>query len=121
MPPNNIATLQSMEQRAFAPAATFAAADVGQGVEPDVARASQNSSQRVDRARRDIEVAMPASMEYEEREADNFECVVCMDEKKTHIILPCGHYCVCAKCAASLTQCPVCRKGIQQIMRCYDT
>ena len=40
------------------------------------------------------------------------ECVVCMEAAKTHVFVPCGHMCVCAKCAATLMAhtrlCPAC-------------
>ena len=114
------------EQRTFAWAATTAAARIVERcVESDMARESQqNSSQHIDRSHQGIEVdvpTMPASTEYKAQDANSFECVVCMDEEKTHVILPCGHYCVCAKCLATLTQCPVCRKEIQQTVRCYNS
>jgi hypothetical protein len=40
--------------------------------------------------------------------------VVCFDAPKDHIIVPCGHQCVCEACANLLTQmykptCPICR------------
>ena len=46
--------------------------------------------------------------------ADESECVVCMDKKRTHIFLPCGHRCVCAGCSflvmrAAQPLCPYCR------------
>jgi hypothetical protein len=45
--------------------------------------------------------------------------VVCFDAPKDHLIVPCGHQCVCARCAEQLTKtrtptCPVCRDPIQQ-------
>jgi len=51
-------------------------------------------------------------------------CVVCMDAPKLHIILPCGHQCVCEACAQQLTQttspsCPVCRTPIRETTRVY--
>ena len=27
------------------------------------------------------------------------ECSVCMDNKKNHVLIPCGHVCVCEECA----------------------
>ena len=51
-------------------------------------------------------------------------CVVCMDAPKQHIIIPCGHQCVCEACAQHLTQatspsCPVCRAPIRETTRVY--
>ena len=57
-------------------------------------------------------------------QAEEALCVVCMDAPKQHIIIPCGHQCVCEACAQQLTQatpptCPVCRSLIRETMRVY--
>ena len=48
------------------------------------------------------------------------ECVVCMDENSTEIIVPCGHLCLCKNCCAQLlktrSNCPICRREIQTII-----
>jgi hypothetical protein len=51
-------------------------------------------------------------------------CVVCFDAPKDHLIVPCGHQCVCARCAEQLTKtrtptCPVCREPIIQTMKVF--
>jgi hypothetical protein len=51
-------------------------------------------------------------------------CVVCFDAPKDHAIVPCGHMCVCARCAEQLTKtrtptCPVCREPIIQTMKVF--
>ena len=57
-------------------------------------------------------------------DAEETMCVVCFDAPKDHIIVPCGHQCVCARCAEQLTKtrtpmCPVCRGPIQQTMKVF--
>ena len=51
------------------------------------------------------------------------ECVVCMDAPPSHILIPCGHVCVCAACAERCTditrECPICREPAQQAIRAY--
>ena len=47
---------------------------------------------------------------------DDDMCVICLQETKTHLLVPCGHQCVCGPCseqisAASRT-CPVCRADV---------
>ena len=41
------------------------------------------------------------------------ECVVCFDRDVSHIFVPCGHQCVCERCAATVMatscECPICR------------
>jgi hypothetical protein len=46
------------------------------------------------------------------------QCVMCFDAPKDHVIIPCGHMCVCEGCATLLKQtafpsCPLCRRAIQ--------
>jgi hypothetical protein len=44
------------------------------------------------------------------------QCVLCLDAPKDHIIIPCGHQCVCEACAEKLKArnplCPFCRAPI---------
>lgn len=47
-------------------------------------------------------------------EEANGQCVVCWTEKKSVLFLPCRHLCSCKACADKTTQCPLCRKTIQQ-------
>jgi hypothetical protein len=44
-------------------------------------------------------------------------CVLCLDARMDHIIIPCGHQCVCGPCAEALKRaahpaCPLCREPI---------
>ena len=57
-------------------------------------------------------------------DAEETQCVVCFDAPKDHAIVPCGHICVCARCAEQLTNtrtptCPVCREPIQQTVKVF--
>ena len=57
-------------------------------------------------------------------DAEETECVVCFDAPKDHIIVPCGHQCVCEACAELLTNtrtpmCPVCRGPIRETMKVF--
>jgi hypothetical protein len=56
--------------------------------------------------------------------AEETMCVVCFDAPKDHIIVPCGHQCVCARCAELLTStrtptCPVCRAAIRETVKVF--
>jgi len=47
------------------------------------------------------------------------ECSVCMCVKN-HVLIPCGHLCVCEECAGSIMaskQCPVCRSAVMHIFK----
>jgi rubrerythrin len=54
------------------------------------------------------------------------QCVMCFDAPKDHIIIPCGHVCVCEACANLLTQmskplCPICRTAIQHTNKVFHS
>ena len=65
----------------------------------------------------------PAATEEEEETPPetNKECVICWDSLATHVTVPCGHVCLCAKCAdmTNLKHCPMCRTPLIQTMRIY--
>lgn len=45
---------------------------------------------------------------------DEQRCVVCVDNPKEVICLPCGHVCLCENCAEKIhSSCPVCRSDIE--------
>ena len=55
-------------------------------------------------------------------------CVVCWDGRADHVIVPCGHLCLCAKCSSysrlrgSLQgKCPVCKRRAQSAMKVYHS
>ena len=59
-------------------------------------------------------------------DAEETMCVVCFDAPKDHLIVPCGHMCVCAGCAEQLTNtrtptCPVCRAAIRETVKVFCT
>ena len=37
------------------------------------------------------------------------ECVICLTDPKTTLLLPCRHLCVCSECFRYVDKCPVCR------------
>jgi hypothetical protein len=47
-------------------------------------------------------------------DSDQNDCLVCLDEPKGIILVPCGHYMLCATCAAAVGKCPLCRAAIAQ-------
>ena len=48
-------------------------------------------------------------------------CVVCLDRVKTHILLPCGHICMCGTCSVGFVGqlCPLCRQPCEGINIAY--
>eukprot|EP00899_Mesostigma_viride_P014903 jgi/Mesvir1/23413/Mv21104-RA.2 len=48
-------------------------------------------------------------------------CCICMDHMNNAVMVPCGHLCTCVECATLVRSCPLCRSGIQQVVRVYVT
>ncbi|XP_002020978.2 death-associated inhibitor of apoptosis 1 [Drosophila persimilis] len=46
-------------------------------------------------------------------------CKICYAAEYNTAFLPCGHVVACAKCASSVTKCPLCRKPFSDVMRVY--
>ena len=61
------------------------------------------------------------SQEDNEIDKECLLCVVCLDAAKTHLIVPCGHQCVCSKCASCLmsSTCPICRCQVQEVVQVF--
>lgn len=53
-------------------------------------------------------------------------CVICYDKSPNHIIVPCGHQCLCGDCCNRKpginvgNKCPICRETIGQIIQVYN-
>ncbi|XP_052093047.1 uncharacterized protein LOC127729329 [Mytilus californianus] len=62
-----------------------------------------------------------------EKEKEKLKCVVCQDNDKSVLILPCRHLCLCLSCGNTIARlrnvdrrvCPLCRKRIETIMNVY--
>lgn len=46
-------------------------------------------------------------------------CVICRDEQKNVVLLPCKHLCLCIGCSGSIHTCPLCRRAISNILSVY--
>lgn len=47
------------------------------------------------------------------------ECVVCMENEKTILIVPCHHVSTCEACIQRLVRCPICQVRIETTTRIY--
>jgi len=56
-------------------------------------------------------------------DSDDFSalCVICIDAENTHIVLPCGHKCLCERCAPGVVgkPCPMCRVVCEAVCKVY--
>lgn len=66
--------------------------------------------------------AQRAVLASQREEADASMCVVCLQERRSVVLLPCRHLSVCRGCAAhqSLRTCPLCRTQIADRLDVYD-
>jgi hypothetical protein len=121
---------QAERARAAAEAAVAAAAVAAERLqaEEEVAALTlmmQSTAMRLQDAQQRLgKSIVPPAAPAPHPDAEETMCVVCMDAAKDHIIVPCGHQCVCARCAEQLTKtrspmCPVCREPIIQTMRVF--
>ena len=73
--------------------------------------------------RRVLEAIDPMAAEVQERarEAAKEErlCVVCWDREKSHILIPCGHLCVCEADSRGIRACPLCRAKVSSAHRVF--
>ncbi len=60
----------------------------------------------------------------EKAEKDDDQCCVCLDNRKTCAVFPCGHVCLCGACAKDEKKlegkCPMCRKPLEDVRRTYS-
>ena len=47
------------------------------------------------------------------------ECSVCFEAEVDSVLVPCGHCCTCEACGKKLSECPICRQAISQVIRTY--
>ena len=47
-------------------------------------------------------------------------CVICLESRRSHVFLPCGHLCCCEGCIPKANgQCPLCRQSISETHRVF--
>lgn len=46
-------------------------------------------------------------------------CVICLEEEYNAVFLPCGHMCCCITCSSQLSNCPLCRSRIEQVVKTF--
>lgn len=74
--------------------------------------------QRLERTRKERRQRARAGEDYSEAQL----CIVCKENPKEVILLPCGHVCVCEDCNEDISNlCPVCRTEIQSRNPAYIT
>ena len=56
-------------------------------------------------------------------DVDEGKCVICIDQDSTHVLVECGHWCVCEMCVQEIVPgvCPICRVGVTKSIRVFKS
>ncbi|XP_007050690.2 PREDICTED: E3 ubiquitin-protein ligase SP1 [Theobroma cacao] len=46
-------------------------------------------------------------------------CVICLEQEYNAVFIQCGHMCCCTTCSSHLTNCPLCRRRIDQVVKVF--
>ena len=52
-------------------------------------------------------------------ENDTLKCVICLENNKSYLFMPCKHVCCCENCSKNLKECPICRNKIESSFKIY--
>jgi len=67
-------------------------------------------------------VPLKARAETNAVEDDDNDCIICRDQERTFVIVPCGHFQFCDTCANTVKNggfCPTCRGEIKAVMKVH--
>ena len=85
------------------------------------AERAEQESQAMAKAEADKKGAADGSGGSQEQESQ--DCCVCLSERKSVVLLPCRHMCVCQACGLDdetlLDRCPMCRTAIEHRFRVF--
>lgn len=69
--------------------------------------------------RADLQIIERRKQELMTKDSDQKHCIVCTENDKDMVFIPCGHLCCCSECAQPIELCPICRKTIQQKVKTF--
>lgn len=46
-------------------------------------------------------------------------CVICYENERDALYMPCRHNMVCLRCSKQMRECPICREPISEFIRIY--
>ncbi|CAN0028895.1 unnamed protein product, partial [Ectocarpus sp. 13 AM-2016] len=52
----------------------------------------------------------------QEAQSDSRTCKICWDRATNTVCLDCGHQCMCTRCGACMTFCPICMQDITDLV-----
>merc|ERR1711964_141139 len=85
---------------------------------------SPSSSKSSEKSKNQSKLRSSVISDLGDDDSDDNLCIICEDNKKTHMCYPCGHKTFCASCVKDckkdLKECPLCRKAIKDIIKVFD-
>ena len=57
------------------------------------------------------EIIQPENSDSQKTNDENL-CIICCDQERSLVFIPCGHLVSCGRCAVNFTTCPTCRSDI---------
>jgi hypothetical protein len=113
---------EEMKEAAVAAAAAEAMEEIEIEIQEEdtvvEAKPQTSSESESESKRRKREVV---DLDKEEDDDDDDECKICMEESRTHVLNPCGHWCLCGECSAKVKECPICRVKIVSSIRVFKS
>lgn len=67
----------------------------------------------------EIKLKNEKSTQTEESNDQRKICTICCNNQLNVVLIPCGHALSCVQCTTSLTECPMCRKSFDKIVKIY--
>lgn len=64
----------------------------------------------------DLTSVKQRKVEVVKEDDDDRACAVCMENRITHLCVPCMHFVLCPECAPQLKDCPMCREPIKSYL-----
>jgi len=95
----------------------------------EVNDASQQQHKRIEH--------LEKQLKRKDKQLNNGSCIICMDEPRNHVFVPCGHVCTCQSCSnelidrerkennngngngSVLLQCPICKQDSHQVIQLF--
>jgi len=65
---------------------------------------------------KEIERLKSENSQIKESVSEMNECIICLNGRKSVLLLPCKHICLCDRCAVDVSVCPICRMGVKDQM-----
>lgn len=89
--------------------------------ENEVLQAFQDSLRKYNKPKNNKQPSK-TKIDPEPKHIESFDknCVVCLDNEREYIYVPCGHFVTCSVCVKKINKCPICQKYSKTIRVFYS-